>query len=295
MDTKKIGTFTSMNRKKKGYTQGQLAEKLGVTIDPFLAEESGKQGNQSDTDEGHAATGHELLHRAASYPETLLMCDKEAIEVQKILPFLSDTCAGCRIGRALFFGRVNLAYKAVININALAAYFVLVILTFINNDFLHHFTQKSVCQFFDRKVLADNAHKLFSVYRGFLCLVQFALQGGGSVFQFPLPGFVVCGHLFECCQQLHPLSARLQTSRRQGQLPDCGKQFIIDRGHGNNGAYGCPCNGLPDKFRLAHTIRGKPGGKVGVFFLGQPGFDYPAAVGRVVSFRHGYNLLSFAA
>ena len=62
MDTKKIGTFTSMNRKKKGYTQGQLAEKLGVTIDPFLAEESGKQGNQSDTDEGHAATGHELFH-----------------------------------------------------------------------------------------------------------------------------------------------------------------------------------------------------------------------------------------
>ena len=62
MDTKKIGTFTSMNRKKKGYTQGQLAEKLGVTIDPFLAEESGKQGNQSDTDEGHAATCHQLLH-----------------------------------------------------------------------------------------------------------------------------------------------------------------------------------------------------------------------------------------
>lgn len=42
MDTKKIGTFISMNRKKKGYTQGQLAEKLGVTIEPFLAEESGK-------------------------------------------------------------------------------------------------------------------------------------------------------------------------------------------------------------------------------------------------------------
>ena len=101
MDTKKIGTFTSMNRKKKGYTQGQLAEKLGVTIDPFLAEESGKQGNQSDTDEGHAATGHELLHRAASYPETLLMCDKEAIEVQKILPFLYDTWPLCRIGRAV--------------------------------------------------------------------------------------------------------------------------------------------------------------------------------------------------
>ena len=25
-----------------------------------------------------------------------------------------------------------------------------------------------------------------------------------------------------------------------GQLPDSGKQFIIDRGNGNNGAYGCP-------------------------------------------------------
>ena len=70
-----------------------------------------------------------------------------------------------------------------------------------------------------------------------------------------------------------------------GQLPDSGKQFIIDRGNGNNGAYGCPCNGLPDKFGLAHTIRGKPGGKVGVFFIGQPGLDYPAAVGHVISFH----------
>ena len=74
MDTKKIGTFTSMNRKKKGYTQGQLAEKLGVTIDPFLAEESGKQGNQSDTDEGHAATGHQLLH-------TLRLCTGVVVAV----------------------------------------------------------------------------------------------------------------------------------------------------------------------------------------------------------------------
>ena len=28
---KKIGAFIAMNRKKKGYTQEQLAEKLGVT------------------------------------------------------------------------------------------------------------------------------------------------------------------------------------------------------------------------------------------------------------------------
>ena len=33
--------------------------------------------------------------------DTLLMCDKEAIEVQKILPFLSDTWPLCRIGRAV--------------------------------------------------------------------------------------------------------------------------------------------------------------------------------------------------
>jgi hypothetical protein len=32
---------------------------------------------------------------------SLLMCDKEAIEVQKILPFLSDTWPLCRIGRAV--------------------------------------------------------------------------------------------------------------------------------------------------------------------------------------------------
>ena len=31
MDTKKIGAFIAMNRKKKGYTQEKLAEKLGVT------------------------------------------------------------------------------------------------------------------------------------------------------------------------------------------------------------------------------------------------------------------------
>ena len=34
-------------------------------------------------------------------PAVLLMCDKEAIEVQKILPFLSDTWPLCRIGRAV--------------------------------------------------------------------------------------------------------------------------------------------------------------------------------------------------
>ena len=41
------------------------------------------------------------LVSTASCPGNLLMCDKEAIEVQKILPFLSDTWPLCRIGRAV--------------------------------------------------------------------------------------------------------------------------------------------------------------------------------------------------
>ena len=40
----------------------------------------------------------ELCRRSVVH---LLMCDKEAIEVQKILPFLSDTWPLCRIGRAV--------------------------------------------------------------------------------------------------------------------------------------------------------------------------------------------------
>ena len=39
--------------------------------------------------------------KANGISEPLLMCDKEAIEVQKILPFLSDTWPLCRIGRAV--------------------------------------------------------------------------------------------------------------------------------------------------------------------------------------------------
>ena len=41
------------------------------------------------------------LPKVKRFPIILLMCDKEAIEVQKILPFLSDTWPLCRIGRAV--------------------------------------------------------------------------------------------------------------------------------------------------------------------------------------------------
>ncbi|MDY4109927.1 MAG: hypothetical protein SOY48_03440, partial [Eubacterium sp.] len=43
----------------------------------------------------------EILNKISIILEYLLMCDKEAIEVQKILPFLSDTWPLCRIGRAV--------------------------------------------------------------------------------------------------------------------------------------------------------------------------------------------------
>ncbi len=91
------------------------------------------------------------------------MCDKEAIEVQKILPFLSDTWPLCRIGRALGFGQVNLADKAVINLNVLPAGAVLIIAALMHHNFLDHFPQESGGQFFKGKVLADNAHKFLGV------------------------------------------------------------------------------------------------------------------------------------
>ena len=78
-----------------------------------------------------------------------------------------------------------------------------------------------------------------------------------------------------------------------GQPANGGQQFIIDRGNGNDGANRRPCNGLPDKFGLAHVIVFQPLGKVGVFFLGHAGFDHMAAVGRVVFFLQA--LTSFLA
>jgi len=72
-----------------------------------------------------------------------------------------------------------------------------------------------------------------------------------------------------------------------GQLPDSGEQFIIDRRHMDNGAYGGAPYRLPEKFGLADTIGRKPRCEVGVFIFGQPGFHNAAAVGRVVSLWHG--------
>ena len=77
-----------------------------------------------------------------------------------------------------------------------------------------------------------------------------------------------------------------------GQLPDSGEQFIIDRRHMDNGAYGGAPYRLPEKFGLADTIGRKPRCEVGVFIFGQPGFHNAAAVGCVVFLSHGRDLLS---
>ena len=88
-------------------------------------------------------------------------------------------------------------------------------------------------------------------------------------------------------------SCRIRRSAsRQRQAPDSGKQFVIDRGNGDDGAYGRFRDGLPDKLGLAHFKVRQTLGEVGVFFLGHAGLDYMAAVGRVVSLGYGYQLLS---
>ena len=66
-----------------------------------------------------------------------------------------------------------------------------------------------------------------------------------------------------------------------GQLPDGGQQLVIDRGNGHDGADGRAPDGTADKLGLADTVGCKAGGKVGVFLLGQPGFDYPLSARRV--------------
>lgn len=55
----------------------------------------------------------------------------------------------------------------------------------------------------------------------------------------------------------------------------------------------CALNGSADKLGLTDAVGRKAGGKVGVFFLGQPGLDYPLSARRVVLFAgHRFQLLS---
>ena len=123
---------------------------------------------------------------------------------------------------------------------------------------------------------------------------DFKLQGskvrnGGA--DFNGQGVVWCAVLVEGAGNL--IEVATDFSVFGGQPANGGQQFIIDRGNGNDGANGRPCNGLPDKFGLAHVIVFQPLGKVGVFFLGHAGFDHMAAVGCVIFFLQA--LTSFLA
>ena len=66
-----------------------------------------------------------------------------------------------------------------------------------HDDFLNHFPQQGGGQFFKGKVLADNAHEFLGVDGGGLRLVQFSLQGCGSLFQFSLLGFIISRQFHE--------------------------------------------------------------------------------------------------
>lgn len=55
----------------------------------------------------------------------------------------------------------------------------------------------------------------------------------------------------------------------------------------------CALNGSADKLGLTDAVGRKAGGKVGVFFLGQPCLDNTASMRRVIfSAGHGLQLLS---
>ena len=91
------------------------------------------------------------------------------------MPFLSGTWPLCRIGRALGFGQVNLADKAVINLNVLPAGAVLVIAALMHDDFLNHFPQEGGGKFLKGKVLSQNV--VFSKTKG-LAIIKSRVRAG---------------------------------------------------------------------------------------------------------------------
>ena len=80
-----------------------------ATICKTKSAETGVFGRASKSDmgqryyilQGQKLLGLSLYHSGSILPQGLLMCDKEVIEVQKILPFLSGAWPLCRIGRAV--------------------------------------------------------------------------------------------------------------------------------------------------------------------------------------------------
>ncbi len=207
------------------------------------------------------------------------------------MPFLSGTCARCRIGRALFVGKFYLADKAVININVLSACAVLVIAALMDNDFFNKLPQQGVGQFLKAGVLADNFHKLFRINRGFLCLCQFRLQFSGTALDLFLFGFIVCGKFRKAFIRNTPSHTVLIKP-------------LEDSGQLRNPLFGCvpwvKGNDIVVAFHIfsflvfavseicPHTGNGK-------IFLGHAYLDNTASVWRIVSLSYGYQLLSLTA
>ena len=88
----------------KGNLKGHMEKTIShqsfphvLCLDHLSATKTGTAGLEPASDGLKARCMTVMLHTHSA----LLMCDKEAIEVQKILPFLSDTWPLCRIGRAV--------------------------------------------------------------------------------------------------------------------------------------------------------------------------------------------------
>jgi len=76
-------------------------------------------------------------------------------------------------------------------------------------------------QFFKVHVLADNVHKLFCVYGGFLRFRKLRLYSGNTLFQFLLFGFVVCRKLCETLvRNASAYAVLIQPLENGGKLTD---------------------------------------------------------------------------
>ena len=96
--------------------------------------------------------------------------------------------------------------------------------------------------------------------------------------QFPIRSFVLVqapGDLIQVAADLSVLG---------GQLPDGGKQLVIDRGDFDNGMDGQPADRPPDKLGLADPVKGKLLEKVRVLVLGHAGLYHTGAVRHIVGF-----------
>lgn len=70
----------------------------------------------------------------------------------------------------LGFGQIDFAYKTVIDLDILSASTIFIVAALMDDDFLYKLPQKGRGQFLKAGVFADNLHKPFRIYGGFLHL-----------------------------------------------------------------------------------------------------------------------------